>query len=81
MPTRWLHCAVLKGMFSDERLIRTRAGKAFFVHKDQVRGNIDHEGRVRVQLLKRDNGLWAILPTEDTAIVQVDSEELEAEAV
>ncbi|RPI60442.1 MAG: hypothetical protein EHM48_07235 [Planctomycetaceae bacterium] len=74
---RWLRCAVKKGMFSDERLISI-TGMTFFVHKDQVQGDIDHQGKVRVELLKKDNQFWAILPTEDTAIVEVNSDDLEA---
>ena len=84
MPEKgWLHCKIMKGMFSDERIIKIlRTGMTFFVHRDQVQGDIDRDGKVRVYLLKRDNCFWAILPTEDVTIIQVESDELElAEAV
>ena len=75
---RWLRCAVTKGMFSDERVIRIRTGMTFFVHQDQVQEDVGHQGKVRVELLKKGNQCWAVLPTEDTAIVEVNSDDLEA---
>lgn len=74
---RWLRCAIHKGMFSDERVIRIKTGMTFFVHQDQVQGDIDKQGRVRVELLEKGNQFWAVLPTEDTAIVEVSSDEIE----
>jgi len=72
----------MKGMFSDERIIKIlRTGMTFFVHQNLVQGDIDKKGRVRVYLLERDNCFWAILPTEDATIIQVEPEELVAEAV
>jgi hypothetical protein len=65
-------------MFSDERVIRISTGMTFFVHQDQVQGDIGQQGKVRVELLEKGDQFWAILPTEDTAIVEVSSEDLEA---
>jgi hypothetical protein len=74
---RWLRCAIKKGMFKDERVIKIRAGMTFFVHQDLVQGGIDKMGLVRVELLETKDQYWVMLPTEDTAIVEVDADELE----
>ena len=74
---RWLRCSIQKGMFSDERVITIKAG-AYFVHKDQVKGSINHQGIVQVEIIQEGGQFWAVLPSEDPAIVEVSSEDLEA---
>jgi len=62
-------------MFSDERVVevRTRGNgvTAFFV--DQSRVN-ESKGEVEVQIVSREDGAWAILPTPNRDAIPVDEE-------
>lgn len=68
MATRWLKCRILKGMFSDERavVVKRLDGKATsaFVPVNSVRGGIDQEGQVEVDVFADRGATWAVLPTE-----------------
>ena len=78
MPEYWLRCSVHKGMFSDERLVKTvRKGFLFCVHQSLVEGEVNEHGRVKIRLCERGDGLWAILPTEDSTVLEVSRDELE----
>ena len=75
MPEKWLKCLIFKGMFSDELAVRcTRvSGSDFsvFVPKDLVRGGVNQEGAVRVQVFHKKNIAWAVLPSPDRATIPV----------
>jgi hypothetical protein len=78
MPEKWLRCNVFKGMFSDERVVKVGGGQSFFVHRDKIiEEGENHKGKVRVRLFETDNAFWAVMPTEDAAVIQVKDEELE----
>jgi hypothetical protein len=82
MDSQWLKCRVLKGMFSDERAIvftMSNGGKySEFVPSSAVRGEIDQDGLVRVNVFKDGKTLWAVLPTEYSDSVPVKSSQLVA---
>ncbi len=80
MSHSWLRCRVFKGMFSDERAIvfplKSGVSSSAFVPKSAVRGEIDQEGKVRVEVF-RDNGtIWAVLPTDDRESIPVRETDL-----
>ncbi len=78
MPEYWLRCVVQKGMFSDERLVKTiHKGFLFCVHSSLVEGELNTNGRVKVRLFEKADGLWAVLPTEDSTVLEVSRDELE----
>ena len=77
MTKGWLRCSILKGVFSDECVVKIKE-RSFFVNRDQVQGNVDQTGRVSVRILKKDNLVWAMLPGEDGSMIQVSPEDLEA---
>lgn len=81
MNQQWLKCRVLKGMFSDERVVQvpTRGGDklSFFVHKDKVEGDIDRDGRVRVDVLRREDMTVAFVPSEYPEAIAVRDEDLQ----
>jgi hypothetical protein len=68
MKDHWLKCRVLKGMFSDEGAVvfklSDEASFFAFVPYTKVRGEIDREGEVKVDVFEEGNTTWAILPTE-----------------
>jgi hypothetical protein len=81
MAQQWLKCRVSEGMFSNERVIVFR-GKGNdsieeFVPADMVEVREGQEGRVRVFIVTRDDGPWAILPTPYSKTVPIDKEQLE----
>ena len=75
MSEKWLKCLIFKGMFSDELAVRCTkvSGSRFsvFVPKDHVRGGVDQEGAVKVQVFNKDNIVWAVLPSPDRATIPV----------
>lgn len=77
MTVGWLRCSILKGIFSDERVVKIKE-QSFFVHRDQVQGNVDQPGKVKVRILRKENGVWAMLPSEDGTMIQVSPDDLEA---
>ena len=64
MERRWLKCHILKGMFSDERVVVVRKldGKpsSAFVPMNSVRGSIDHEGEVEVDVFADRGATWVV---------------------
>lgn len=80
MTKQRLKCRVLNGMFSDERVIvfRRRSGEEYsaFVPASKVRGGLDSEGDVAVDVYQ-DNGVtWVVLPTEYSDNLPVNSEDV-----
>jgi hypothetical protein len=76
---QWLKCRVLKGMFSDERVVvvnEQRDRMSFFVPSSKVRGGIDEDGEVQVRVFSAGNTTWAVIPTEDTETIPIDRAEL-----
>lgn len=73
MSEKWLSCKVEQGMFSDENVVVVTnvngESVSFFVPKSTI-----ENGRVRVMVFEKDQKLWAVLPTEDRAIVPVSTE-------
>ncbi len=68
MTQGWLKCHILKGMFSDERVVVFHIinGERYseFVPADQVQGNIGTDGAVSVSIYHKDGTSFAELPTE-----------------
>ena len=68
MERKWLRCHILKGMFSDERVVVVNRidGKSTsaFVPTNAVRGRVDEEGQVEVDVFADRGATWAVLPTE-----------------
>ncbi|MEE9598024.1 MAG: hypothetical protein V3V96_14720 [Acidiferrobacterales bacterium] len=64
-----------EGMFSNERVIilqiKGSGSIEEFVPADDVQGE-GHEGRVRVHVVDREDGPWAVLPTSYRKTVPVD---------
>lgn len=78
MTEYWLRCSVHAGMFSNERMVKVSDGLSFFVDVDRVQGQVNQPGKVKVRLLKKsDDIFWAIMPTEDIAVVQVPKDQME----
>ncbi len=79
MDEKWLVCEVLKGMFSDEVVVRYSSpgneGYSFFVPKDKVRFR-DSRGEVIVRVVEQGGAPYAVIPTEDQAIIPVREEDL-----
>jgi hypothetical protein len=82
MSERWLRCAVLKGMFSDElAIVYSGNGKevSFFVPRDQVIGEVNSEGKLKVRVFRQDHTPWAVVPDEyQTAIPVAEADLLPA---
>ena len=77
--TKWLRCAVDKGMFSDEVAVTYPAigayQKSVFVQKRDVDG-VGAVARVRVVVIRRNGTTYATLPTEDRDVVTVSPADL-----
>ena len=81
MKEQWLRCHLLKGMFSDEVAIKFSSlgtPVSFFVSKEYVNGEVDREGKVRVNTFTDAGTVWAVLPTPQKKIVAVDAGDLVA---
>jgi hypothetical protein len=62
-------------MFSDE--LAVRYGKSsYFVPKSTVRETNDREGRLKVRVFRKNQRMWAVLPTDDQAIIPIEKEDL-----
>jgi hypothetical protein len=76
----WLKCKIFKGMFSDEKavLISSLEGREIscFVPKELVQGGEDAVGKVQVKIRRKNNRVWAILPTETSTMVAVKDADL-----
>ena len=81
MSEKWLKCSVFKGMFRDELAIRyTRtSGSPFsvFVPKDHVRGDVNQEGMVKVQVFHDGGAAWAVLPSPDRVTILIRESDLQ----
>ena len=77
---RWLTCRVDKGMFSDELAVTYPAtGEVLvsvFVPADAVRGQQGGLGKVRVNIFRRGDTTFAILPTEYSESVAITEADL-----
>lgn len=80
MKQGWLKCRVLKGMFSDERavVVRMKNGNttSMFVPSSSVKGEVDHDGKVRVEVFEGDGAVWAVLPTEYRESVPINDDDV-----
>jgi hypothetical protein len=83
MGRQWLKCRILKGMFSDERVVVVQRfdGKATsaFVPISSVRGSVEQEGQVEVDVFADRGGTWAVLPTEYRETLPVNVRDLIAQ--
>ena len=75
-----LKCHVLKGMFSNERavvvlLVNGKKSSAF-VPASEVRGEVDRDGDVNVDVFRERGSVWAVLPTEYREAVPVNEHDL-----
>ena len=72
---RWLDCQLDKGMFSDEVAVTypsTGTWRAsVFVPQTAVEGDIGSRGRVRVEVLRRNGKMLAVLPSPQRDLVEV----------
>lgn len=79
MTQQWLKCSVSKGMFSNERVIifniKGNGSLEEFVPADKVEGQ-GKNGRVKVRVITRDDGQWAVLPTPYGKTVPVEPAQL-----
>jgi hypothetical protein len=82
MGERWLVCEILKGVFSDEvavrYVVRDREGVSFFVPRDKVRIRDKNRGEVIDRVVVRGGAPYAVVPTEDQAMIPVREEDLVA---
>lgn len=80
MTEGWLKCRILKGMFSDERVVvfHLSNGERYseFVPADKVRGEINSEGTLAVGIYRQDGSSFAELPTNYSDWVAVPNEDL-----
>ena len=77
MNESWLKCRLHDGMFSDEVVIELSSGRSYFVNLDRIKRNDGERGIVRVRTLESGGATWAIMPTEDVDVIQVESGDLE----
>lgn len=81
MSEKWLKCSILKGMFRDELAVKCtkKSGSPFsvFVPKDRVRGDVNQEGTVGVQVFHDGGAAWAVLPSADRATIPVRESDLQ----
>ena len=79
MEKKRLKCHVLKGMFSSERavvfLVNGKKSSAF-VPASEVRGEVDRDGDVNVDVFRDRGSVWAVLPTEYRETVPVNEHDL-----
>ncbi len=80
MTQGWLKCHILKGMFSDERVVVFHRinGERYseFVPANKVRGEIGTDGQVEVAVYCDDGTSFAQLPTEYRELVAVQEGDL-----
>ena len=77
---RRLKCRVLKGMFSSERAVvvslpNGRKSSAF-VPSSEVRGDLNCDGDVCVDVFRDGGVVWAVLPTDYRETVPVQENDL-----
>jgi len=80
MEKKRLKCHVLKGMFSSERavvvLLLNGKKSSAFVPANEVRGEVDRDGEVNVDVFRDRGAVWAVLPTEYRETVPVNEQDL-----
>jgi len=80
MASGWLKCFIQKGMFSDELAVnyppREACASSVFVPKDEVRGQVGREGKVKVRYFAEGETVWAVLPAEDQPVIRVHKADL-----
>ena len=80
MTQGWLKCHILKGMFSDERVVVFHLvdGERYseFVPADKVQGEINTDGTLAVGIYRQNGASFAELPTEYSDLVAVPEEDL-----
>jgi hypothetical protein len=79
--TAWLRVQLDNGMFSDEVAVTYPAStgrwqKSVFVPASCVRGKIDSQGEVKVKVVDRDGTKYAVLPSSQGDIVQIEGADL-----
>ena len=76
----WLRCLVFRGFFSDEVAVEVapKSGErsSFIVSRDQVEGDPDQEGKVRVKVYRDGETAWAVLPTDNQTVIPVNDADL-----
>ncbi len=76
----WLKCRLSKGMFSDEIAVTYPADgpvkKSVFVPRTEVSGEIDSVGKVRVDIVRRQNVTMALLPSAHRDMVVVSDQDV-----
>lgn len=77
MQDQWLVCGIDKGMFSDELTVEY-GDYSFFVAKDFVQAVQPGRAKVRVRVFEESGKVWAVLPTEDRAMIAVEQRDLVA---
>lgn len=80
MEDAWLRCKVFKGMFSDEVAIKywLKGGdsRSVFVPRSSVTGDLETDGLVKVQVFRKGEDSFAVLPTEYRDDILVRDEDL-----
>ena len=81
MSEKLLKCSIFKGMFRDELAVKCtrKSGSpmSVFVPKDRVRGEVNQEGTVEVQVFRDGGAAWAVLPSTDRATIPVSESDLQ----
>ena len=81
MSEQWLNCLVTKGMFTDEVVVIYAYGGrkwSAFVPRERVALIADGHGRVRVTVFQSGGASWAVLPSEDQTVIEIDERDLVA---
>ena len=80
MENRRLRCHITRGMFSDERVIEVRRyngqTESHFVSQDAVRGAINSDGEIDVVVYQKNGATGAVIPTEYSEVVAIDTKDL-----
>jgi hypothetical protein len=75
MAESWLLCLWFRGMFSDECAVKYDES-SFFVPASAVNRTDDQKSKVKVRVFKKDNALWAVLPTVNQDIIRIRPQDL-----
>ncbi len=80
MTQGWLKCHILKGMFSDERVVVFHLvnGERYseFVPAEKVRGEINSDGALAVGIYRQDGASFVELPNEYQDLFAVADKDL-----
>jgi hypothetical protein len=80
--TAWLRCRLDMGMFSDEVAVTyppltKEWQKSVFVPRNCVRSESEHEGEVQVKVVVKDGTRFAVLPSSQRDMVQIEDADLQ----